>query len=660
MAKIKLMHFALIAMLEDSKRLIDYLQRVGVTELADVSDDALTKYRTGPLVSIFEKKEKTARQAVEAVEHRCKIKRTLIQSLTDYTEIDYHQYRQLCEQADTVMVDCEAVNALTEEIRAQKAEIVRQRTMIDYYRPWESLDIPMNARRTPTTAIFIGLFKSQLQREDVETRLAQELPETDGISVEIISSSKLQTCCMVLCHHSDAEAVETALKACGFIRPDKPAKTLPSAAIAQCKAAIEAAQQEIDACNEAIAQYGEQYDRMRLLADYYAAQKEKYLSMEKAATGRRTLYLEGYVPERDAEQLKFDIEKRFTAQMELDAPELTDDVPVLIENRDFAGGVESITNMYAPPSNRDLDPNPVMAFFYYLLFGMMLSDAGYGILMVLVGLVAKYKIKVQGNLRRTASFALYCGVATTFWGVLFGGFFGNLIPTIRTEFLGLDEGPSLALWFEPAMDSIKLMLFSFLLGIIHLFTGLAIRLVTLWKQGDRIGAVCDTIPIYLFVSGFAVVGKDFIEPVSPQVKSIGLYLLLAGAVLIVLTAGRSAKNIFGKLGGGVYALYNNITGYLGDILSYSRLLALNLVTGVIALVVNKLGAMMGNIVAFIVIFLLGHTMNIVINLIGTYVHTCRLQFVEYFSKFYEGGGKVFTPFKFNLKHFKFKEDTINE
>lgn len=653
------MHFALIAMLEDSKRLIDYLQRVGVTELSDINDDALTKYRTGPLVSIFEKKEKTARQAVEAVERRCKIRRTLIQSLTDYTEIDYHQYRQLCEQADTVMVDCEAVNALTDEIHALNAEIVRQRTMIDYYRPWETLDIPMNSRRTPSTAIFIGLFKSQLQRADVETRLAQELPDVDGISVEVVSSTKLQTCCVILCHHSDAEAVEAGLKACGFIRPDKPAKTLPSAAIKACQAKIEDAQEKIAACNEAIAKYGDQYDQMRLLADYYAAQKEKYLSMEKAATGRRTIFLEGYVPERDAEQLKFDVEKRFTAQMELDVPELTDDVPVLIENRDFAAGVESITNMYAPPSNRDLDPNPVMAFFYYLLFGMMLSDAGYGILMVLVGLFAKYKLKVQGNLRKTASFALYCGVSTTVWGLLFGGFFGDLIPTFGVTFLGWTEKPDLALWFSPTTDSIKLMLFSFLLGIIHLFTGLAIRFVTLWKQGDRIGAVCDTIPVYLFVSGFAVVGKDFIAPVSPTVKSIGLYLLLAGAVLIVLTAGRSAKNIFGKLGGGVYALYNNITGYMGDILSYSRLLALNLVTGVIASVVNMLGALMGNVVVFIVIFLLGHTMNIAINLIGTYVHTCRLQFVEYFAKFYEGGGKVFTPFKFNLKHFKFKEDTIN-
>ena len=135
---------------------------------------------------------------------------------------------------------------------------------------------------------------------------------------------------------------------------------------------------------------------------------------------------------------------------------------------------------------------------------------------------------------------------------------------------------------------------------------------------------------------------------------------LVGAILIVLTAGRSAKNIAGKLGGGLYALYSSTTGYLGDILSYSRLLALCLVTGVIGSVVNMLAAMMGNVVIFAFICVLGHSLNIAINLIGTYVHTCRLQYVEYFSKFYEGGGKVFTPLKINLQHFKFKEETINE
>ena len=664
MAKVKLMHFELIAMLEDSKKLIDYLQRLGITELSDVDGEetaALTKYQTSSLVQMYERKQKAVQTAVAGVEKYANIHRSLIQQFTDYTEIEYHDYRRLCEQADSVMAICDYVNAQLAEIETLHADIMRQKAQITYYRPWEALDIPMNTRRTPATEIFIGQFKSQMQKEDILDRLAVQIPEVEGVTAEIVSSDKLQTCAVILCHQSDASAVEQGLRAIGFVRPDHPAKTLPRLAIDQCKQTIEQNEAQIKEHGERIAKYAEAYESMRMLADYYTAQKEKYLSMEKAVTSNNTILLEGYVPERHAQQLRYDVERRFCAQMELSEPDYkNEDVPVLIENRDFAAGVESISNMYSPPSNRDLDPNPVMAFFYYLLFGMMLSDAGYGLLMVIFGLVAKYKVKVQGATRKTASFVLYCGISTTIWGILFGGFFGDLIPTICTTFLGWETAPKMALWFEPTADSIKLMLFSFLIGIIHLFTGLAIRFVTLCKQRDYVGAVCDTVPVYLFVTGLAIIGKDFIEPVSASVKSVGGKLLLAGAILIVLTAGRSAKNIIGKLGGGVYALYNNTTGYLGDILSYSRLLALNLVTGVIASVVNMLAAMMGNVVVFVIILIAGHTLNIAINLIGTYVHTCRLQYVEYFSKFYEGGGKVFTPFKINLQHFKFKEDSFND
>ncbi len=661
MAKIKLMQFELIAMLEDSKRLIDFLQKKGIAEISDTDHEELTKYRTAPIAAVFDRKKQLILSAVETLERCCKIKRSIVQQLTDVTEIDYAQYRQITEQADSVMALVYEIKSLQDEITTLKADIIRKQTQIDYYRPWEKLDIPMSTVRTPQTAVFIGNFKSALREQDILSRLAAQAPELDGVSVEVVSADKLQTCAVVICHHSDAALLEQSLKAIGFIKPDHPAKMLPAKAIEQLQQEIADANARIDATVEKIASYGEYYDTIRLLADYEQSQSERYKILECAATSRNTIMLQGYVPERDAEQLKFDVEQRFVCEMELSEPDyLNDDVPVLIENRDFAAGVESITNMYSPPSNNDLDPNPVMAFFYYALFGIMFSDAGYGLLMVIFGIVMKHVIKVQGNLRKTASFALYCGVATTFWGAMFGSFFGDLIPTICTNFLDIANPPSLALWFEPTSDSIKLMLYSFGFGIIHLFAGLAIRFVTLAKQKDWIGAVCDTVPVYIFVIGLAIVGKDFIEPVSPALKSAGAKILLVGAILIVLTAGRSAKNIVGKLGGGLYALYSNTTGWLGDILSYSRLLALCLVTGVIGSVVNMLAAMMGNIVVFVLICILGHTLNIAINLIGTYVHTCRLQYVEYFSKFYEGGGKVFTPLKINLQHFKFKEETINE
>ena len=196
--------------------------------------------------------------------------------------------------------------------------------------------------------------------------------------------------------------------------------------------------------------------------------------------------------------------------------------------------------------------------------------------------------------------------------------------------------------------------------ILILMAGVLIRGFMLIRDKNYLGALCDTVPVMVFVGGFAIVGASFFTEIPQNIKAVGTKLLIAGCALIVLTAGRSSKNILGKLGGGLYGLYNAAAGYLGDILSYSRLLALSLVTGVIANVINLLGTMMGNVVAFVLIFILGHTVNIAINLIGTYVHTSRLQYVEFFSKFYEGSGRTFTPFKINSKFFTIKEENKYE
>ena len=183
----------------------------------------------------------------------------------------------------------------------------------------------------------------------------------------------------------------------------------------------------------------------------------------------------------------------------------------------------------------------------------------------------------------------------------------------------------------------------------------------MWKADNKIGAICDVIPVFLLITGIAPVGAGILSVNVPAtLKSTGLIMAATGAVLIVLTAGRDSKNIVGKLGLGLYGLYNTASGWMSDILSYSRLLALGLCTGVIASVVNTMGTIPGNKIAkaclLVPVFLFGHIVNMAINLIGTYVHTNRLQYVEFFAKFYEGGGRTFTPLKTNTKYFNIKED----
>lgn len=662
MAKIKLVRFELAAILEESRRLIDFLQRAGTTELSTVEEkEGLSSYQTDSICQGFEKKSERAEKSAAVLEKYCEMKKPFLASFSESTPIGFQEYRSVCDEADDIMLVCDKILDLNEKIAFENGEIIRRQTLIDYYKPWEKLDIPMSCVRTQSSNVFIGYFKEELSKDDVIKMIASSAPEADGVDCEIISKAQAQTCVVVFCYHGDALAVENALRENGFVKPDNPAKSLVSVAIKKCDDEIREAKDRIEGYSLEISSNASFYDKIRLLADYYSVQAEKYETVEKAATSERAIFISGYVPERDSEQLKFEIERRFTAQMEVFEPDYeNDDVPVLIENKPFAAGVESISNMYSPPSNNDIDPNPIMSVFYYALFGLMLSDAGYGLLMIAVSLFGKFKLKLSGAKAKTMSFAFWCGVSTTIWGVLFGGFFGDLIPTICTHFLGMEKGPDLALWFTPVENSMKLLMFSFAFGLAHLYTGLAIRFYMLAKKKQWLAAFCDVVPVMVFVAGFAAFGASMLTTVSPTVKSVGVKLLAVGAVLIVLTAGRSAKNIFGKLGGGLYGLYNTTTGYLGDILSYSRLLALSLVTGVIGNVVNMLAAMFNNVILFVLVFLVGHAVNISVNLIGTYVHTSRLQYVEFFSKFYEGGGRIFTPFKLNLKHFKIKEDTIND
>ncbi len=645
MAKIKLVHFELVSLLDESKKLVEFLQKSGVAEFENADNENLTKYQTDYIVDQFLKKHKKAVKAYEILEKYCQLKKPFIESFSDSKEIEYSEYRLISDRSDELLNICNEIISLEEKISELKCQVAEKESLIEYYGPWTSLDIPMASKRTMTASIFIGSFPQELTKDEILSLISSVEEHPEDVEIEIVSKQKMLTCAVIMCHQSSGEKLLEILKNHGFSVPDKAVPKLPVKAIEDFGEDISLIKSEISSVTEKLKEYKDDYDDIRFLSDYLMAQADKYAAVESAAATESVFFIKGYMPERNAEEIKFEIERQFTAQMELSEPDYDEaDVPVLIENKSFAAGVESITNMYSPPSNKDIDPNPVMSFFYYAFFGLMLSDAGYGLLMVIFSIVAKKKLKVRGNLKKTADAVLYCGISTVIWGALFGGWFGDLIPTVCTTFFGFEKAPSLAIWLEPMNNSMELLMYCFIFGVIHLLVGNLLRFYILIKERNITSALFDVIPMCVFLVGFAIFGGGFLFTIDERIKSLGVPLLGVGALLIVLTAGRNGKNIVGKLGGGLFALYNAASGALGDLLSYSRLLALGLVTGVIANVVNLLGAMFGNVILFVIVVVFGHTVNIAINLIGTYVHTNRLQYVEFFSKFYEGQGRAFTPF----------------
>lgn len=658
MAKVNMKKFELIALIPDSKKITERLQRRGVVEFCDIRDERIVNLNTASSVAVFEKNLASVRTAGELLARYVPEKKKLLSMLNGRTELDKHEFGKRAEKTDEYIGVCYDIISYDKKIQSNKAAAAKLTAKIDSMSQWKTLDVNADFSGTENTACFIGT----IQYNGNMNEFADSVFDFD-YSISVISEERDKHNIAVICHRRDAEKAEEILKANGFLPPYEVFHKTFSEKITEYENKIKELKEQITEYTKKIEAYHSFAQSIEFTEDYLIMRVDKYKSLGSAGFSEKAFIINGYIPEKYAYKIQNEFEKKYTCAVNITEPDEDEDIPVLLENNAFNSPVEGITEMYALPGKKDIDPSSVMAFFYYLFFGMMLSDAGYGLLMFLATAIILRKTTVEGNLRRSLRMFRNCGISTLFWGILFGSWFGDAPQVIAREFFGKEIG-SLALWFEPIADPIKLLLFSFLLGILHLFLGLATNFVVLWKQGRKKDAVLDVIPVYLTVGGIAPAAAGILTDIPAAAAKVGMYFALAGAVLLVLTSGRSSKNIFMKFFNGLYGVYNIATGYLSDILSYSRLLALGLATGSIASVINLICSMIDfipvKIVLFLTVFPLGHIANFAINLLGAYVHTARLQFVELFSKFYEGGGRPFEPLSVKTKHIKFKEDITNE
>ncbi len=657
MAKLRMKKIELIAPLTDSKKIIELLQRRGVVELSRTEDECLEQTNVTAVTGSFDKFRATAVQALDTLEKYAPEKTALTDMLGGRTEVEKHDFGKRAAQLEKTMNIANEILRCGRTVTDCDAERQQLAMRCDTLRPWLALDVPLNFHGTDTTTAFIGTVPYPTTADDLEAKL----PE--GTSVEVVLATKEQTNLFVLCCDDAAQECEDGLRKLMFATLGESEKFTPAELTEQLNKRSEELGKKRDTAEKRIIELAESRKDLKFAVDYLTMRKDKYDALNSLGFTESTFVLTGFIPEKYCDSLRKEIEEKHVAYIEFTDPSEDEEVPVLLENGRFSAPLEGITKMYAMPSKGDVDPTPVMAFFYYLLFGMMLSDAGYGILMVIGTMIALKKFKLEDSMRKTLKMFRNCGISTVIWGALFGSWFGDIVQVVGKQFFDKDVG-SIALWFQPLDDPIKLLLFSFGIGILHLFLGVAVAFHMSWRDGRKLDAIFDAVPIYLIILGVAPLGAGILTEVPSTLKTVGGYMLIAGVVLLVLTAGRSSKNIFGKLFGGLYALYNTATGWLSDILSYSRLLALGLATGSIASVINLIGTMPENkiikLVLLIVVFVIGHTANLAINLLGAYVHTDRLQFVELFSKFYTGGGREFEPLTVNTKYLKFKEENSND
>ncbi len=653
----------IIGLLQDRKKIIERLQRRGIVEIIDFNEDGFSKLDTRNSISQFEKNMNSAISARNILMKRFPKKKGLFESFKGKEEFEKHEFGKKATRRDEIVKICHEIISNDQKIAECKAANVKTEVLIDNLRPWINLSVPLNFKGTNSTRCFIGSISNEHTAEQIKDMILEIEGVPESIDIDIISSFKEITNIAVLCYAADNKVVYDALRKIGFIEIGERSSLKPIEQIEEYKKDIQKNNETVEKCLSNIEKFTGNIGDIEFLIDYMNIRKEKYEALNELAMTKSTFILNGYVPLKYADKLVKELENRFDAAVTIYDLSEDEEAPILLSNGKFSEPVEGITEMYALPNKRDIDPTSVMSFFYYFFFGMMLSDAGYGLVMVIGCAIALKKLHFSEKMRKAVTMFMYCGVSTIIWGALFGSWFGDIVQVVGQQFFGVEIG-SLALWFEPLDDPMTLLLYCFAFGIVHLFVGVAVNFRILWKEGKKWDAIWDTVPIYLTILGVAPIAAGILTEVPAILSQIGGYMAIAGVVLIVLTQGRSSKTILGRLGGGLYGLYNTATGYLSDILSYSRLLALGLATGSIAGVINLIGTMPDNLVVkavmLIVVFIVGHTLNLAVNLLGAYVHTDRLQFVELFSKFYEGGGRAFKPLTVHSKYIKFKEEQINE
>ena len=653
----------IIALKQDRKRLLEHLQNSALVQVKknDKSAQGFEKVDMSAQIQLFERNVTLAQQALDVLDSLVPEKKGMLSSFAGRREIDPDEIGVIASNAPKIIEVCNKITELNKKRADYAAEQVRIRTSLVQLEPWQNLDIPLNTGDTKTTAVFIGTLPKQYTDITLSEAIAQENPEL-VFNFEIQFSSSDMTCVVLFAPLAQKAEAEQALREIGFARPMNPTSRTPKEKSQRLREKSKRLAQESEEAKKQIISYSDFRDDIKNTQDYFRIRADKYNVIGELDQSRHVFVLTGYIPEIDCKKLEALCSKVPSAYLEFgDVDE--EEAPVKLKNNKFAEPAQGIVDMYSSPSHADIDPTPILAFFFYFFFGMMFSDAGYGLLMVVViGIVLKI-FKPDKRMRNNLKLFQYCGVSTIIWGLIFGSIFGDAPATFYNIFTGADTTmKELLPWptLDPQKDALMLMVISIAFGLVHILIGMGCKFYICLKQKDYPAAFFDTGLWMLMLIGFAVLALGMVT--TTVVMYVGAGIAIACAVGLVLTQGRGKKGIVGKAIGGIASLYD-ITSYISDLLSYSRLLALGLTTGVMAQVFNMLATMLGTnvigIIFMIIIFVVGHAITIGLNALGSYVHTMRLQYVELFSKFYDGGGKPFEPFTLNSKYFKTNNSNDN-
>ena len=646
MAIVTMRHLRLIGLQAEREDMLRRLQHLGcleITEPEPASDDPLLeKLRIPEAAELQRIREQytAAEQALQTLtDHTPKEKNALEplpfideQALTDESQLA--DGKSAAERLNRCREELASLQSRSEKLAAEEAQLL----------PWESLTMPLECATTEKVLIQMGTLPAVVPPEQIREALeaAGDLYEFREVSVD-----RERRYAVLTVHILQAEDHVAAVKALGWSRvapgdrrgtagENLAALRHEQEKLAERKAALE---QEIAKC-------ADQKPELRQLSDASRIEMDRGEAKGRTRETAETFLLEGWFPAENTKELEMLLEGCTCAwQMTDPVPEDYPRVPVKLKNNRFTGPLNMVTEMYSLPAYGSLDPNPYMAPFFILFYGIMMADMGYGLLMMAASLLVLKKKQPTGGNRNFFALLGLCGISTFILGAMTGGFFGDFIP----QLVKLFNPESTFTWFwqplfSPINDIIMVMLGSLALGCVQILVGMVIGFIYKLRHGEIAEALCEEAAWWVIIGCGVALGVTG--------NKVFLWVLLA---VLVISQSYGKKGIGGKIVGIGGSIYNHITGYFGDILSYVRLMALMLAGAVIAQVFNTLAAIPGNLIIFFVISILGNALNFALNLLGCYVHDMRLQCLEFFKYFYRDGGRAFRPVAAEPKYYRIAE-----
>ena len=639
MAILKMKKLRICGVSEEQTQLIRQLQLLGSVEigapcaLTDTQGVQVFCAGDGKSADALLRTSARLTSALETLKHYETKKGGLFAARPEKTIGELFSDEAYATALDTAQAVLDAQDARS-RLAAEKSRLTAVR---ESFVPWQQLPLPLETLGTQHTRILLGTVPAQT---DLEALRAKVFEAADEVQLEQISADQQSLYLLVFVHKCAAEAVGAALREAGFaLTTFDGVQGTAAENIRRTDEAIAACEQQDAEKLAELTALAEQKSALQLAFDRCTQEISKAQAADRLVHSEKTFCLGGWVPCEDVGKLEA-LLSGFCCAWELTdpAPEEYPDVPVKLKNNKLTWPLNMVTEMYSLPAYDGVDPNPLMAPFFILFYGIMMADMGYGLLMILASIIITKKSRPKGTSGQMFGLMFSCGISTFLMGALTGGFFGDFLPQLvgiidpDTTFKAL---PSL---FTPLDDTITILIGAMALGFVQIVTGMAISFVEKIKKGQIMDAIWEELTWWIVFAGIACMALG--------VTNIVLYV---GLAMVVVGSGWSAKG-FGKVTAIFGSVYNHVTGYFGDILSYSRLMTLMLAGSVIASVFNTLGAIPGNVVFFLIVSALGNGLNFALNLLSCYVHDLRLQCLEYFGKFYQDGGKPFEPLAINTKY----------